>query len=613
MLIHRRDSSINNEATELLGNSLNHFYGIREYSLNEYDQQDTDKRLFRSIFFSKGANSLTIPSSDFIVAPPSSDDQYVSFISRRDNHNKGTRIPNIKLSYLADLSTNGLNIRELHRSLVMRFIHEAFRQIAEEEKMYLKKTFAASITLLLPNVMSQGEVSNFVEDVQRLVNSKTFLSHLPKGFKLSTIDVRTCSESDASLLNWINKQKHVQPGRYLIIDMGKGTTDFSVVNIKSATQAESIFRAGIIGAGNVLSYAILDNYLVHLGGIVGRKTLMKKILNAEPALLYRIEQAIEKCKRGQINESAEPVNRVNHDEVLPETIAERIEDSIPPADDFSIIFDAIVRLNIEIARRIKGLTFDYIVLSGRTFLYEPFFIEVKKVLGTLIPQRDKSIIYDKFDAKKGCLHGPLTPIDISRSSNIVGMPLVVDLTKERTLENDNDSIIESLKSRKAREDIGDILRLMTEWLRRRGAALGWIDSEQEDDYDEKYNESPSNEKISPEQEQKKQTPHTQPDEMLQIMINGIHIPNYGNNTRIYISGNAYTPVGGYQIEKGKNYDIYFDGSEFYLRTEDKCCLLRHDATNTDNNTFLFESLFPYSVQLLGNDVNIPFAKTIKQR
>ena len=604
MLVHRRDSGINSEPIELFGNCLKHFYGIKSYGFNEYDQQDEDEKLFRSVFFEKTGNGkmqLTNNSTDVIVAPPSPDDPSVFFISKRDCLDKGARIPNIKLSYLADLHSQTLNIRDLHRALVMRFLHEAFQQIAKEEKRSLHKTFAVSVTLLIPNVMNQHEVCSFVKDIQSFLSSEPFHNNLPKDLNLSTIDVLTCSESDASLLNWVNKQRTIQPGRYLIIDIGKGTTDFSVVNVKSPKQAESVFRAGIIGAGNVLSYALLDNYLIHMGGIVGRKTLMEKVLHAEPALLYRIEQIIEKVKRGK-TVSSDILSRVNVDEVSVEAIAEKIEDSVPPTDDFSLIYDTIASLvNIEIVRRIKGLSFDHVVLSGRTFLYKPFYNEIIEVLTNLFP--GITIAYDENDAKKGCLRGPLTPIDISSSTNIVGLPKVVDLSTLDMKDVDNETIKERLKSKNVRASINEKINILKTWWDNIAISGGWMD-------DDKESETSTQVTTQLETESQKSMPANN---MEQIMTTGVKINNFGDNTRIFISGNSYAPINGYNIKKGIDYNIYFDGEEFYLRTEEDCCLLRHDATNSDNNRLLFESLFPYSIQMLGENVDIPYSKPLRQR
>ena len=97
-----------------------------------------------------------------------------------------------------------------------------------------------------------------------------------------------------------------------------------------------------------------------------------------------------------------------------------------------------------------------------------------------------------------------------------------------------------------------------------------------------------------------------------IMSKGIPIPYYGANTRIYISGNSYVPQDGTPLDSNVRYSIYFDGDQFYLRSKESCRPLRKDTTLTSSSPLLFESLFPYSIQLLGPQVEIPVPKALNE-
>lgn len=75
------------------------------------------------------------------------------------------------------------------------------------------------------------------------------------------------SESDASLLGTICAMHHetLSDGNYLVLDAGKGTLDFSVLKISSGASLmyRNVYRSGIVGAGNAISYAFLLAILDH--------------------------------------------------------------------------------------------------------------------------------------------------------------------------------------------------------------------------------------------------------------------------------------------------------------------------------------------------------------
>ncbi len=633
MLIQRRDSSVLCEPIELFKGCAKHFYDIPENDIDEavkkdiyeYDQQDEDIKLFRSVFFlDKNKKHPTSGDVNSIISRPSPDDRLISFISRRDKNETGQRVPNVKISYLTDINPSGLNMEDLHRGMVMRFIHEALCTIADKEYNSTTKEFSLRVTLLVPNVMCQNDVSAFVQFVQDSVQNPVFLKQVPQTLKLAIVEIRTCSESDASLLNWINKQPSISPGRYLIIDIGKGTTDFSVVKVINAGQAESIFRAGFVGAGNVLSYAILDNYLTHLVGPTRkkRKEFILKLLSAEPARLYQLEQAIEAVKRREIKKpsSTTPSMRLSDtDSLQVETLIERIESDIDVPDDFNIISDIIYKIVVkEIAGRIKNIEFDYVVLSGRAFKYKPLYDEICKDFKAIFP--NVKIHYNASDAKKGCLHGPLTPIEVSKFSNMVGEPKSVDISIRPQASVDIDERVEALKKREVRDNPDKRRNMLNNIadLASKGWRYIFPDDEEDEDGNNsgesladsliqltKNHESTVKKDKKPESQKRKYS-------VTDIMSKGIPIPYYGANTRIYISGNSYIPQNSSPLNPHAQYTIYFDGEDFYLRSAESCHPLRKDTTLTCSSPLLFESLFPYSIQLLGRQIEIPIPKALSE-
>lgn len=630
MLIQRRDSSLPCAPVELFKGCAKHFYDISEKKIEEatrkgifeYDQQDEDTRLFRSVFFlDKNKERPTVSDVSSIISRPSPDDGLISFISRRDKNETGVRIPNVKISYLADINPPGLNMEDLHRGMVMRFIHEALCTIADKEYNGSEKEFSLRVTLLVPNVMCQNDVSAFVKFIQENVQNPVFLNQVPKTLKLAIVEIRTCSESDASLLNWINKQPSISPGRYLIIDIGKGTTDFSVVKVINARQAESIFRAGFVGAGNVLSYAILDNYITHMVGPFSkkRKELIFRLLSAEPARLYQLEQAIEVVKRREIKEPSSETHSMrlpNTSSLQVETLIERIESDIDVPDDFNIISDIIYKIVVkEIAGRIKNIEFDHVVLSGRAFKYKPLYDEICKDFGAIFPKA--KVYYDDSEAKKGCLYGPLTPIEVSKYSNMVGKPKSIDISI-RPESVDIDKHVEELKKREMRNNPDKRKNILNNIVDL--ASKGWRFIFPDDDEDvNNIGESMVDSLIQltkkPEstvKKDKKAESQKRKYSVTDIMSKGVPIPYYGANTRIYISGNSYIPQNASPLNPQAQYSIYFDGEDFYLRSAESCHPLRKDTTLTSSSPLLFGSIFPYSIQLLGSQIEIPTPKAISK-
>ncbi len=119
--------------------------------------------------------------------------------------------------------------------------------------------------LLVPNIYDYADIRN----TQMLLNLifEDFAKHDYKD-KILAWEVLTISESDASFLGYINKNdvQIFKDSDYIIIDAGKGTTDFSIIK----TGADNIFnikptyRNGFAGAGNMITFAIFETVLHYI-------------------------------------------------------------------------------------------------------------------------------------------------------------------------------------------------------------------------------------------------------------------------------------------------------------------------------------------------------------
>lgn len=616
---------------DLFGGVLHHFYpGEERTERQDYEQQDSDRYLFRSIFHRRRGSADTLPGegavSEFISSPPSASDPYLLFVNRHDDPTCGERLPNIKISYLSRAEAEGFDLETLHHALVLRFLHEALRAVCDKEqrRLHPSPSIVLRITLLVPNVMGQHAVGKLVQAVSHHLHSARLLSHLPAGMpRVLQAEVSTCSESDASFMYWMHTQPIALDENYLVIDMGKGTTDFSVVHVSDARTATSVFRSGFVGAGNALSYGIFEHLILQLTKArttSRRNKIIRRLLSSDSDVLYKLEQLVEDIKRrrtGSESESGWLLTEADLSGVegVSATRLRELAETFTIADEERLVEGIVERIIAQIAVRVQHLTFDRIVLSGRGFLYPPMLHAVKTILGRR-KRADGSwqeipVSYEPEHAKNGCLYGPVLPITVSMRSNLVGMPLLTDATRE-THEDTSAAInsdIEQLKAMKG--DDSEKRTLFHDMVVRVKEAFRQFTTE-DTESDEALD--PETRALKAEQEKgEEEKPRGEIITLRRLMQSeqplGVH---YGVNTRFYVGGNPYKIVGDSGLEAGEEYVLYFDGSDLRVRSHRGSWLLIEDTARIPDNNLLFESLFPYSLQVLGSGADIPRNKAIIQ-
>ena len=590
MLISKNnpDSAIVPE--KVFANTLSHFYNIQRVKGDRvYDQQDEDEKLFRSVFYLKKNAKM---SDSFEYDRPSRDDSFFSFMSKRTESHEG-RIPNIKIAYLTGAIVNEVNdMQTLHRGIVSRFLHEAIYRISEIHKNKTNKV-GIYFTVLLPNVMPQNAVSSFLDNMRRVANSSEFIEANGSPLQIECINVSSCSESDASFLECLhqaalpgsqNKMK-VMPGkRYLIIDIGKGTTDFSLVKLSSATSAISEYRAGFVGAGNAISYAVFSDYMKTIAGNKAQ-TLEKKMLKAEPAVLFELENKIEDAKKnwskGKDATTFAPISTV--DNITTEAILDKIDELGVINDSQGKVAEMLNQISERIVDQIPLDGVDYVVFSGRSFK----FVKLKEQLESHLRKKigkNVEVFFNSETAKNGCLFGPLRKISMSLESQMVGFPLIVDITKVKQTEpnggeTSNGSAIPVINADTLKlEKINSTKQILAKGVKFLTELFG----------DDNQTQSANSLKSA----------STNFDsEVKTYMTKGREIKNIGGNSRIIISGNVYTTEDQYPLSNADApYSLYFDGEDFYLKHESGCHKLVMQV-NRGTQKLLKESLFPYSLTL----------------
>ena len=292
-----------------------------------YIQYDSDnERYYKSVFYIKRAfqqghqidvsTPLGMPNDDITLLNLYRDQatqqaNYMIVPNLKIANHGGVFLPKIQYGY------NYTTAPEIGDRSVYRKIVNAFMQIA------IKKTNLGgdiprflNVVLLVPNTYRQDEVTKVLA---HLLGDIPTLAVGDDGAKttITGVEVSSISESDASFVGVkqcmnINAPLRNAPGKYLIMDAGKGTLDFSVIedmpNNPSGSRYTSLFRSGIIGAGNAISYAVLLALLDHIFAAVANEAQRKAMItqfvnghiiapNADLAEVTSLMKSVERYKR----------------------------------------------------------------------------------------------------------------------------------------------------------------------------------------------------------------------------------------------------------------------------------------------------------------------------
>lgn len=603
MLVMRNGD--NNDESELFNEFVSHFYDIDPDNISErtYDQQDDkDKKLFRSIYFlPKQKNEL--PSYNrAITIRPGSGDPLFNFITKRNNtEDKGQRLPNIKISYLSGETPDEIEPEILHQAIVMRFVHEAIMEVKDKrERKKQSGKCAIRMFFLVPNVMGQVQLSNFIRAIQEHTDSPEFRDLLPDSMKDVVLDIRSFSESDASFIYWSKFGGFaVEAGNYLMIDVGKGTTDFSIIKVEDGSDAVSIYRSGFVGAGNALNYAMFENYITSMSGSLDSKDIIKKVLTeAEDADLYRLERVLEDYKQDEdavvnVEKKGLRIEKGMKAGKIIDMIGERGHID----DQRGIIRSMIYQIIEKIIVNVKETNFNKVVLGGRAFKYQPFRDETIDVLEKLYHLKDKIIFMDQ--PKRGCLRGPLLDMKINKQSDIIGIPIKVDVTKKENEEKKlKDMFMAILKEKNKSRDI--VLNNHEEETLFDKAKAYWHnlwDWEISESTHQKGNTNRKSQTVNLDADR---------DDIVEMMCGEKEIGRCDSNIRFYISDDEYVPENNMKLDK-RDYSIFFDGIDFYVRDERSSMKLKTTAESLKKG-LLYESLFPYPYRILPESYDIPDIK-----
>ena len=164
---------------------------------------------------------------------------------------------------------NEINLLEVLRSIYKQIIVSSIKAIGTRTANFsLDNCDVVSVLILVPNIYNQMAIDHLLYDLNKLNKPKKGESKAKLRF-----DFRVISESDAAflgiraikedenstILNQVTKdtKNEKQKDLFLVIDSGKGTTDFSIIHCNPGNAVNPVFsvrRDGIAGAGGAIDY-----------------------------------------------------------------------------------------------------------------------------------------------------------------------------------------------------------------------------------------------------------------------------------------------------------------------------------------------------------------------
>lgn len=622
------------------GNMMALFQNIKERSdlsaANDseiYQFDPSSKGLYRSLFFlNSNISNAGLQQSD------------MTFINRQNDIKaileENIALPNMKLMDhsnvpLPTFKINGFTvyinekIKEIRAEILKFFFNTALRRIDSTYGVPV----ACKITFLVPNTYTQATLSDvhaqLILDLQQLKQQEAF-QHI-KG----DIEVSTFSESDASFFGWYSAgdfQKSDDQKNILIVDVGKGTTDFSVLRITSKNgqvNIERCARSGFVGAGNVMTFALLASVIRQIACEIG-ETNTAHIYDVIHDIAYHTDRA----RKRTLYEALEQIKCAPHISGRP-TLAkcisqvdysnlkalslltiERLTDILTEAnnqkcylqDDDPVVTRYAKQITDMLMRELRyvyddNVPIDKVLLSGRGVMSQPLANAIIAAFRE-IDSKGEIVRLPPADTKAGCLKGPLNRslhLDHMNMS-IVGWPQQKrNLAMKRTKKKEEPKPDDTQKKEKKKNRFG---RFISKYFGAGAQVVaiteggGTIVST---GYTQEAMANSFNRTVSPSQ-QKVKWQEAQGTEY-----------NIEEDTNLFVIGNRrctanIANLAGVTLGKKR---MYFDGTDFLLRDINSSIRFIPDPNNDDEG-FLTETFFPMT-ELAGDaNVDMPQLRSILQ-
>lgn len=392
----------------------------------EFMQYDSDSnKFYRSVFLAK---RLGFNRDELKPHLPLEDNEVCKILTfRKDRENylksqNGTPapymiLPNAKLTSFGGVdlpSVDGERVHEFNDRYFYRSAINSFVSLVMDKVNSFRVCTSTpaprfiSFKILMPNVYPQQTVSrnlnDLFEDITRMLQPDNKYENI-RGFDLMSI-----SESDASFIGYVNLHENnmkMDDGYYLIVDAGKGTIDFSIIKYSmNEGLYESIFRSGIIGAGNTITYAFLLSFLKEALRVkykaeeneseeeAIRSYIYNNILNGDLAYQHRLVSLVEQYKKNyqdnKLKGQSKSTVDITDKKMLSKEPLDKLEEWMRTVDykiDISYVNGAIEDIVNKLIRKFPrklpvDAKFDLkkVLFTGRSFLFSPLKKAVRKAL-----------------------------------------------------------------------------------------------------------------------------------------------------------------------------------------------------------------------------------------
>lgn len=427
---------------------------VKDLQKNCMQHDESDEHLYRSRFFVKKEIGFEEQESVKAWEYPR-DNSLIKLLTRKTEGENLMQsyipLPNTKIASFGGISVGEIKLKDeegaesdyvaitevgdnlFYRLSINAFLRKAIEEIRWQNRKRTgtgdkKQVRLAAFHVLMPNVYDYRKLHDTVnvirKDLRELIKD---MNYPIVGFEISAV-----SESDASFIGNValSEPSDFPAGRYLILDAGRGTLDFSIIKHetkKNEPRFQNLYRDGIIGAGNALTYALLLVILQRLasekkmGEDVSediRKYIFSNILGIDPegrqkgggdnAKLVELMECLDQYKKMYADlqvsgrkPGIEDLEVDNFENLQMEGLINKIKTIIANkwyiSDEQQYLERSMCQLAEAVVGRLKARFGknkdtnepDYVVFAGRGFMFAPFKIMVESKLKEAFPSLEE--------------------------------------------------------------------------------------------------------------------------------------------------------------------------------------------------------------------------------
>lgn len=257
---------------------------VSQHEVVDFYQEEKNTNFYKSLFFLKEQLTGQYEDIDRAVFIKNIADNLKMLVNTKDGYNTLTaqkfhQLPNLKIIHKHEDLLSGVTfemekdgypvpvklseVKQKVYNTILRVMITSF--LKKEFIRYNNATRFVRMMLLVPNIYDTNDINYIQFQLNHIFEE---LASGEYKDKILAWEVLTISESDASFIGFINKNNvAVQRDKdYIIIDSGKGTTDFSIIHTgkEQLFDLKPIYRNGFSGAGNMITYAVFETVLHYI-------------------------------------------------------------------------------------------------------------------------------------------------------------------------------------------------------------------------------------------------------------------------------------------------------------------------------------------------------------